>query len=320
MLSCPACKRHIHASEARCPLCGARQGQTALSGRLLVGVMLLASTFGGGASGCGSDDVEVGTAGDTSTSMTTASTADEADEADADLDEEGANFHVHLGDDEEEEGETGSAQTCDVWLQDCPEGDKCVSVLVGEGEDAYANLCVPLTGDKAVGEACVHDGPELGTDDCDAWGACWVEDSEGNGVCRAFCAGSVGSTLCPQGTHCMVAHDQTVALCAEPCVPGGEPCPGEQACEWSWTDYAPGFACAMPPPAGDPADSPCAPSSNLTCGSGLACVDPPNPEQCAGNCCTEVCDVELPSCALEGAQCVAFEAPELANVGVCLIP
>ncbi|EDM74297.1 hypothetical protein PPSIR1_09321 [Plesiocystis pacifica SIR-1] len=193
MLPCPVCKRHIHASEASCPFCGARQDKTALSGGLFVGMMVLASTLGGGAIGCAPGDVDLDegsdTVGDTSAPMTTASTADEADEADEDWGEQGGSFYAGPAD--EEEGETGSPLVCNVFLQDCPEGEKCVAVMEGKGEASYSRECVPVVGEKAVGEACVHDGPALGTDDCDTWGSCWVEDSEGKGGVSGLLCGRV---------------------------------------------------------------------------------------------------------------------------------
>ena len=59
--------------------------------------------------------------------------------------------------------------SCNLWLQDCPEGEKCTP-YVSSGHTWDVLKCVPILGDQAPGEACVY---EAALDDCDGSGMCF---------------------------------------------------------------------------------------------------------------------------------------------------
>ncbi len=67
-------------------------------------------------------------------------------------------------------GTTGGESTdklCDLFQQNCPEGEKCASYAEGGGIVWNATKCVPVTGDAGPGEPCTAVGGGIsGFDDC----------------------------------------------------------------------------------------------------------------------------------------------------------
>jgi hypothetical protein len=96
-----------------------------------------------------------------------------------------------------------TGEPCSVFEQDCPEGDKCIPNL-GATSNTYA--CVPVTGDKQVGDSCLlFEGQ---ADDCDANSHCFNtsinDQGEYEGTCVPFCQGTpYDDAWCPgQGETC----------------------------------------------------------------------------------------------------------------------
>mgnify|MGYP006921782934 CR=1 FL=1 len=83
--------------------------------------------------------------------------------------------------------------SCDIFAQDCPEGEKCVPFASTDSGVWDGNKCVPVQGDQAPGEDCTWTGIVEATDDCDANSICWNAELVGDqyvGTCVAQCTGS----------------------------------------------------------------------------------------------------------------------------------
>ncbi len=52
---------------------------------------------------------------------------------------------------------------CDVFKQDCPEGEKCSAYADDGGTSWNASKCVPVNGDGQPGEPCTVEGSALRT-------------------------------------------------------------------------------------------------------------------------------------------------------------
>ena len=92
----------------------------------------------------------------------------------------------------------GGVSECDPFMQDCPDGEKCVP-YGSTGGNWDANKCVPVTGGGAAGDQCTYGGVVEATDDCDAGTHCWdVMDVDGQqvGVCTEFCTGTADNPIC----------------------------------------------------------------------------------------------------------------------------
>ncbi len=122
-------------------------------------------------------------------------TSSGADESTSDPGEEGTQF-IPADDD------GGScfylSSTCDPYLQDCPEGEKCVV----HPDAPCGAKCVLVLGEQGPGEPCVGD-PIESTDDCDTTSVCVELDERGHGICRAFCGGTLDAPQCPDGQACI---------------------------------------------------------------------------------------------------------------------
>jgi hypothetical protein len=204
--------------------------------------------------------------------------------------------------------------SCDPMAQDCPEGEKCVP-WASQGENWDATKCVPVTGDNMVGESCEYAGAVEATDDCDENGWCFGVDVEGMGTCYGFC--DPGET-CPDGQSCLVANQDSIALCIDTCVPHhSENCAAGTVCVPNGFDGV--FMCM--PGQTLPADAPC--ESGDYCPLGQACVPAFQLEGCMGeSCCTDWCDTSEPDPCEPPLSCQAVmwqgEVPAgLETAGVC---
>ncbi len=215
--------------------------------------------------------------------------------------------------------DVGGVNECDIFLQDCMPGEKCVPYASGGGT-WDANKCVPVMGDGMVGEACVYKGVVEATDDCDESSACWYIDNMGMGVCTAFCEGSPQDPVCPEGDTCLISNMGSIAFCLPGCNPIAQDCPEGQGCFWSGST----FACASLT-AEIPAGEPCGFIND--CAEGLMCLTADVIPGCAGSaCCGEFCDLDCgpDSCTLPGTSCAPFfegggASPGNADVGVCIV-
>jgi hypothetical protein len=214
--------------------------------------------------------------------------------------------------------DTGAVSTCDPFLQDCPDGEKCAAYQsVGDTWDA--NKCVELKGQLEVGEVCQYDGAVAGTDDCGVGIMCYQTNAEGVGTCTDLCDGTPQNPICDPGYNCSISNEGSLNLCLPACNPLLQDCDIEGAgCFWDGAL----FNCD---PAGDiPEGEPCGYIND--CSPGMLCANADSLPACAGaSCCAGFCDMDDPNCQIAGTECVAFfeegaAIPGLENVGVCVLP
>ena len=121
----------------------------------------------------------------------------------------------------------GASFECDLFAQDCPEGDKCMPWANDGGDQWNATRCSPVEDDAGViGDECTADGSGVsGLDDCELGAMCWEVDDMNMGTCVEMCVGSSGDPLCPPGTWCYLGSDGSLAVCLE-----DELCDADGAC------------------------------------------------------------------------------------------
>jgi hypothetical protein len=201
---------------------------------------------------------------------------------------------------------------CDPWSQDCPEGEKCIPYAQW-GEFWDCTQCLPIVGDRAVGEPCSYDGLPGNPDNCDADGFCFTAGSEG--TCLAFCDGTIDDYQCDPGTTCIIMGDGSVTLCMPECNPLVQDCGEGSGCFWLET----GFAC-MYIGGGVQTGQPC--GALNVCEPGNFCA--PDQGECGGeSCCVAFCDLNNPVCTTMGTECVPFFELDMVpdgydDVGACL--
>ncbi|MFV8749927.1 ribulose phosphate epimerase [Nannocystaceae bacterium ST9] len=216
-------------------------------------------------------------------------------------------------------------QPCDVWAQDCAEGEKCVA-YDSSGSDTWdAYKCVPVLGDQHAGEPCTSTGIVESTDDCDASSYCFDTteiDGQLVGTCYTQCMGSLSEPTCPATTECAISDSAALVLCIPTCDPLVQDCGAGKGCYWANDS----FNCVVTTE-DLPTGAPCGFIND--CAPGNLCVDGSSLPSCEGSaCCTHYCDLQLgdAGCADQPETlCVAFfeqgmAPPEYVNVGVCVIP
>jgi hypothetical protein len=226
----------------------------------------------------------------------------------------------------------GSGFDCDLWGQDCVEGEKCMPWANDGGGAWNAARCSPLDPNPAQpGDECTVQGSGVsGIDNCALGAMCWNVDPETNiGVCAALCKGSQANPICEDPmASCTIANDGALILCLQDCNPLLMECQNGEAC-YPVND---GFQCA-PDVSGDAGlfGDPC--GFINVCDPGLFCAAPDSVPDCEGatGCCSSFCDIWEPDAsancpgAAGGQECVpAFDegqaTPDLENLGACAIP
>lgn len=210
--------------------------------------------------------------------------------------------------------------TCEVFAQDCPDGEKCVPFIL-YGREYNDTKCVPVTGSGMAGEPCTYGGPAEATDNCDEDTACWDINNEWMGTCTPFCRGTPNYPICPPGTACLHSNDGVIAFCVNYCNPLTQTCSAGEGCFWSGES----FEC-LPTTEDIPLGQPCDYVND--CAKGLMCVIAASLPDCAGAaCCAQICDLDCgaDSCDQPGTACVALHEagrapPGDADIGVCLRP
>jgi hypothetical protein len=217
---------------------------------------------------------------------------------------------------------------CDVWDQDCPEGQKCLA-FGWDSEDAWDETrCSPVAVDPGqLGDPCtVEESNISGIDDCDLGLMCfYVAPSTLTGVCVQQCEGSESDPICDDAsTACLVTNGAPLALCLPRCDPLHLDCDDGSGC-------VPGdqeFVCA--PVHGAAYGEAC--EYTNSCAPGLACVEDEFVPGCvASGCCTAYCDLTDEDADLAcpqydgGERCVPWfekgnSPPQHADVGICIIP
>lgn len=260
------------------------------------------------------------TSGDGDGDPSTTSTTDPSDTAEDG--ETTSNPEVFIPDPDD-----GQQTTCDMFTQDCPEGEKCVPDFSGWGDFR----CVPVQGDKGVGESCSYAGGELGTDDCDGDSHCWRVDRDGVGTCVPFCGGTpedpgdCGSAPGCDGYDCHVYGQVGIPICEPRCDALAQDCPAGQSCSLDWGGQFVCWIVDQPVAVGDVCEY------INQCPAGSLCVDgallPDCPQGSA--CCAPVCDLADPDAAaidcapLPGSACVdMLDAQDVGcgQVGLCGAP
>lgn len=204
-------------------------------------------------------------------------------------------------------GGGGGFFECDLWAQDCPDGEKCMAWVDDGGDQWNAARCTPLDPDpNQLGEACMVEGSGFsGIDDCDVGLMCWNVDAENAGVCAALCTGAEANPGCPGALQCSMITE-ALPLCVDGCDPLAQDCGDGQAC----APEVGGFFCAPAGPAG-PGEA-CAVDA---CAAGSVCIDGAAALDCSDlACCASYCDPIAPVCP-QGATCVPLD--DAPDIGVC---
>jgi hypothetical protein len=216
----------------------------------------------------------------------------------------------------------GLPEPCDNFMQDCPDGEKCVAYS-SDGGYWDSTKCVPVLGDQAAGEPCTYDGIVEATDNCDATTFCWYVtevDGELVGTCATLCAGSPDEPECPPGSSCPIGSNSSLALCIEACDPLAQDCNPGLACYWAYADFNCMFT-TQDLPVGEPC------GFTNACAGGSACIDANLLPDCAGSaCCSPFCSLgggDTQCEGLPGTSCLPFfeEAPPgYEQIGICIAP
>ena len=233
---------------------------------------------------------------------------------------------------------------CDIWEQDCPEGEKCMPWANDGGGAWNSTRCSEIdSSPQPVGNSCMAEGSGVsGIDNCDIQAMCWdISMESGEGVCVGFCAGTRESPTCAESTtECVIANEGALNICLQSCSPllAGADCErtGNLCSLNPNPNLAPGdsgFVCVLDA-SGDGGNEgdPCGAING--CSQGLACMNGQGIEGCtAGGCCTPFCDLSSPTAdtdcqAAMGSSaysCTPFFAdgqapPQHENLGICFIP
>ncbi len=224
----------------------------------------------------------------------------------------------------------GPSNECDVWTQDCMEGEKCMPWANDGGDSWNATKCSPIDDNPGQpGDTCTVEGSGVsGIDDCDVASMCWDVDGETNmGTCVGFCEGTPDAPFCPNPDEgCSISNDGVLILCLAYCDPLLQDCPEGSACypEDNGFFCSPDASGAEQGAIGDPCEY-----INV-CDPGGWCAAAETQPGCAGasGCCAAYCDVTDPDADATcpaGTECVAWHMegtapPGEEDIGVCILP
>ncbi len=215
---------------------------------------------------------------------------------------------------------------CDPFMQNCPEGQKCVPYSVEGGASYDAVRCVEVTGERRPGEPCTASGTGLtGFDDCIKGAICFDLDQDNHGYCISQCTGSYEVPVCPDNVKCVSAAEQALNLCFPPCDPLQQDCPRDELC----VPIATRFICALDGSAEDgQVNDPC--GSPNACDKGLFCHDSVSAsaacDPVSSGCCQPFCKFPDATCPNPDQKCMQWFNPALfppndpqLEIGVCAI-
>jgi hypothetical protein len=217
------------------------------------------------------------------------------------------------------EPDGGGGQECDLFAQDCADGEKCNPFANDGGNSWNASKCVPVGPDQ-IGEACtVEGGGTSGFDSCAKGAMCWdVDFATGEGTCVALCTCSLEQPICEVvNTQCAIANDGVIILCLPVCDPlNPVACAPDEVCIQSGDN----FSCVLDA-SGDVGAAGDGCSFANGCDPGLFCGAAD--ESCADvGCCAPFCALDNPVCPAgkecqpwfeEGAAPMCFE-----DLGACI--
>ena len=215
---------------------------------------------------------------------------------------------------------------CDIWMQDCPMGEKCMPWANDGGGSWNGTTCTEIVNSPdQVGDPCSAIGSGTsGMDTCDRRQMCWNVDPDTNmGTCVGFCMGSEMMPNCPDpDTACSISNGGVLALCLALCNPlDPDDCADGEGCYPS----GPFFFCS-PDASGDTGASGDTCEFLNDCNPGHMCVGAEEVPGCpTANCCTAFCEIGNDFPCLDGQTCIPWydppsDAPDpcLEDVGVCL--
>jgi hypothetical protein len=220
----------------------------------------------------------------------------------------------------------GEVVECDVFEQDCKEGEKCVAWGMGGGSAWNATRCTPVTGDGQPGDDCsAPEGGLAGVDDCGAGSFCW-DVFDNKGVCVALCTGTLDAPMCNAESTCLISNDGVLNLCLPSCDPLVQDCAGDDLCVPSGD----GFLCSQDA-SGDGGQTNDACQGGNVCDKGLLCINTGTASSaCDPNstgCCQPYCEFPGSPCPNPDQQCVQWFAPDQfppddprLAIGFCGIP
>ncbi len=220
----------------------------------------------------------------------------------------------------------GEVAQCDVFKQDCGEGEKCVAWGSGGSSSWNATKCVMVTGDGLPGDVCTApEGGLAGVDDCGAGSFCW-DVLNNQGVCVALCEGSEDAPSCDPETVCLISNDGVLNLCLPSCDPLIQDCAGDDLCVPSIN----GFFCSQDA-SGDEGqlNDPC--QGGNVCDKGLLCINTGTASsECdpgSSGCCQPYCEYPGGACPNPDQECIQWYNPDelppndpQADIGFCGIP
>ncbi len=262
----------------------------------------------------GSDDGEAPTGSDSAAS----------DEGLDDSNDSGCSFYAGCSPD------GGDEYECNIYLQDCPSGEKCMPWANDGGGAWNATRCSPVASDPGEpGDPCTVEGNGVsGIDDCDVGVMCFDVDSKTNeGVCHGMCSGSEAMPVCEDPeTACVTSNEGVLALCLTTCDPVLQDCAEGEGCYAVPDDDA--FLCAPVARPGQPGEE-C--EFINVCDSGLACIEGELLGCMSLGCCTSFCDLGDPmadagcDAVVPGHACVPWHEEGTApageeHIGLCRLP
>ncbi|WAS99035.1 hypothetical protein [Nannocystis punicea] len=218
---------------------------------------------------------------------------------------------------------------CDPWIEDCPEGQKCMAWASDGGSSWNSTKCVDIVPDPdGLGEPCsVIGSPVSGEDTCGKHLQCFFADPDTlQGTCLAMCVGSPDNPDCEQpDATCALSGDGVLILCVPDCDPLAPDCGPGEVCV---SNNGSNFTCVFDA-SGDEGQlfDPC--EFINACDPGLACVNSELAGECDPDvfgCCLPHCDLTAPpSCPGAGQECLPwFEQgqapPGHEDLGVCGLP
>jgi hypothetical protein len=224
----------------------------------------------------------------------------------------------------------GPTNECDIWAQDCPEGEKCMPWANDGGSSWNATRCSPIDENPGQpGDTCTVEGSGVsGIDSCDLAAMCWDVDGKTNmGLCVGFCEGTEDAPFCSNPDEgCSISNDGVLILCLAYCDPLLQDCAEGSACYPEEN----GFFCS--PDASGPElgviGDPC--EYINVCDPGGWCAAAETQPDCGGaiGCCAAFCDITDPKSAAacpEGTECIGWHEegpapPGEEDIGVCVIP
>ncbi|MCR9161498.1 MAG: hypothetical protein ACE37F_29990 [Nannocystaceae bacterium] len=197
---------------------------------------------------------------------------------------------------------------CDIWEQNCAEGEKCTAYANDGGAAWNDTRCVPIVDDPGgLYEPCtVEESGVSGIDTCDLGLMCWNVTEELTGTCQGLCQGSRQDPTCEdESAVCAVSGDATLPLCLSRCDPlDPDTCARNEGC------YPTGYGLLCIPDASGRLGGAFDQCEYVNaCDPGLSCVGADVVPGCESNsCCTPFCDLADPVCP-EMTTCVPFFEP-----------